>query len=123
MDIVSKLDKLAEIQAHQTIVNIDYEDKRKVILAKVQDDLDALDAEFTPMRENLSEQGATLESEIKADVLSSGGTVKGAHLMAVWSKGRVSWDTKQLDGLMLAFPQLAQCRKEGDPSVSIRKSG
>ncbi len=41
--------------------------------------------------------------------------------MAVWSKGRETWDTKSLDGYALAHPEIASLRKVGDPSVSIRK--
>ncbi|CAK0771531.1 hypothetical protein CCP3SC15_4350001 [Gammaproteobacteria bacterium] len=41
--------------------------------------------------------------------------------MAVYTKGRVSWDSKKLDGMMILVPELASARKEGEPSVSIRK--
>lgn len=74
-----------------------------------------------PPLQDLATAIAEQEAAVKAAVLTHGASVKGAHLQAVWSKGRVSWDTKKLDGLMIAVPQLAQCRSEGAPSVSIRK--
>lgn len=123
MNTIEKLDKLAEIYAHQTIVNMNYEDQRKAILATVQDKLNDLDTEFEPMKSDLVERAGVLEAEIKAEVLTGGATIKGANVMAVWSKPRITWDTKQLDGLMIVIPQLAQARKEGEPSVSIRKIG
>jgi hypothetical protein len=54
-------------------------------------------------------------------VIAHGASVKAKFLHAVFTKGRVSWDTKMLDGLALAFPRLNEARKEGDPSVSLRK--
>lgn len=121
MNTIEKLDQLGDIQAHQTLLNSDYETKRKEIMQSVQAEIDALDAEYDPMKANLAEQYAKLEAEIKADVLAGGSTVKGKYLQAVWTKGRVSWDTGMLDGLMIAIPQLAQAKKEGSPSVSMRK--
>jgi hypothetical protein len=58
---------------------------------------------------------------VKEQVLTKGSTAKGKYLMAVWSKGRVSWDSKTLDGLALILPQITTARKEGEPSVSFRK--
>jgi hypothetical protein len=55
-------------------------------------------------------------------VLKNGATVRGSYLMAVWSKGRVSWDDKGLSNYAQAHPDLLQYRKQGDPSISIRKS-
>jgi hypothetical protein len=62
----------------------------------------------------------SLTEEIKADVLAAGQSVTGAHLQAVWVKGRVSWDTRRLDGYAAAHPEITAFRKIGEPTVSIR---
>lgn len=62
-----------------------------------------------------------LEAEIKKDVLTAGETIKSDHLMAVWNKGRVTWDGKLLDGMAKLIPQLETARKVGEPTVSIRE--
>ena len=49
-------------------------------------------------------------------------SVKGARLMAVWNKGRVSWDGKKLDGMRALIPQLNEARKVADPTVTIREA-
>ena len=132
MNTVEKLEALAEIDAQKTIIAIDQEAKRNEIMAPVQAQIDALmatvngqladlEAEYAPKVQALSDNYAKVEAEVRAEVLAGGATVKGSHLMAVWSKGRVTWDTKILDGLMIAVPQLALARKEGDPSVLLRK--
>lgn len=123
MDIISKLDKLADYQAQAEVIRIDYEEKRLAILKSVQAELDALDAEYDPMKDIVAENITDLEAEIKADVLAHGETVKGSHMMAVYVNGRVSWDTKKLDGMMSLIPQLADARKQGDPNVTLRKIG
>jgi len=64
---------------------------------------------------------AHLRSLIREGVLEIGETVKGQFIMAVWNKGRTSWDTKALNGYAAAHPSLDNLRKEGKPTVTIRK--
>jgi hypothetical protein len=63
---------------------------------------------------------ATLRQEIETATLALGETVRGAELMAVWSKPRVAWDGKILDGFAFAHPELLAARHVGQPSVIIR---
>ena len=121
MTIEQKLAQLDEFHAQAEVLRIDYEAKRKAILATVQAELDALDAEYSPMKDAVSENITRLEGEIKTDVIQHGATVKGERFMAVYVNGRVSWDTKKLDGMMSLIPQIAEARKQGEPSVTIRK--
>jgi len=121
MTIEQKLAQLDEFHAQAEVLRIDYEAKRKAILATVQAELDALDAEYSPMKDAVSENITRLEGEIKTDVIQHGATVKGERFMAVYVNGRISWDTKKLDGMMSLIPQIAEARKQGEPSVTIRK--
>ena len=121
MSIEQKLAQLDEFHAQAEVLRIDYDEKRKAILATVQAELDALDAEYSPMKDAVLENITRLEGEIKTDVIQHGETVKGARFTAVYVKGRVTWDTKKLDGMMSLIPQLADARKQGEPSAQIRK--
>ena len=67
-----------------------------------QEKLAEIDAEFDPKAEQISQQKSMLEADIKAEVLQAGQTVKGTFHSFVWSKPRVSWDTKALDGYAAA---------------------
>lgn len=118
--ITRKLDELSEVRAAADITRLDCEVKRREILAKVQGELDALDTEFAPMLEAANMRVAELEADIKARVLEFGSSVKSIVLHAIYSKGRVTWDTKALDGYTAGHPEIGAFRKEGDPSVSIR---
>lgn len=94
-------------------------DLRKQILSKVQDELDALDKEFDTSA--LAEQANALKAEIEKGVLELAHSVKVDNVgQAVYNKGRVTWETKGLEGLMVAVPQLAGFRKVGDPYITFR---
>lgn len=142
MTTIEKLQRLSEIQSflesYESAKETDKSNLEKQqqelidsvltpeILAKVQE----IKAEFAPKFEALENDAAYLEKkqeadalteEIKSETIAAGETVKGSLLMAVYSKGRVSWDTKALDGYCVAHPEVEQFRKVGEPSVSIRK--
>ena len=121
MTIQEMLDKLSELQASRTVVNLQKQELIDAVLtAEIKAKLDEIEAEFSPTFEAIDAGISALESEVKAAVIQAGATVKGAHLQAVYTKGRVSWDTKGLDGYLVAHPEMAAFRKEGAPSVTIR---
>ena len=121
MNVTDKLNKLSDMQAAMDFIRLHYQELRDLILTpEIRAALAEIDAEERTASEAASAGIATLADEIKAEVVASGATVKGSFLQAVWSKGRVSWDTKSLDGYAAAHPEIAQFRKEGAPSVSIR---
>jgi phage host-nuclease inhibitor protein Gam len=116
------LEGLTEMYAQRDLLMLDR--KRAETAAMPQEVIDALAdiaTEYAPKESAVSEKIAELEEAIKGEVIKTGVTVKGGSLQAVYSKPRVTWETKGLDGLLVAFPQLAQFRKVGAPSVSIRK--
>jgi hypothetical protein len=123
MTITEMLNQLAEMRATVDFYRMTWEQRRNEILVPVKTQLIELDAEFEPMVETAQERIAEMEAQVKQAVLQHGASVKGNHLQAVWMKGRTSWDTRKLDGLMIALPQLKECRSEGTPSVSIRTVG
>ena len=122
MTVVEMLDRLADMQAQIGVLQAHFDQLRdEIIPSEVQMQLIELDAERQTALESIQGGIASLETEIRSGVLETGISVKGAKLHAIWSKGRVSWDTKSLDGYVIAHPELTAFRKEGDPSVSIRK--
>jgi phage host-nuclease inhibitor protein Gam len=118
------LDTLAEYQAQRDVMELEAQSLKDTILTpEIKAQLAAIDAEFADKSAAVDANIAALTEQIKAAVVAGGATVKGAHLQAVYTKGRVSWDSKILDGLAMVIPQIAEARKVGDPSVSIRKVG
>ena len=122
MDITQKLDQLAEYMSQRDAIGIRKQELIDSILPpEIKAKLAEIDVEFMAQSAAVFENIETLTAEIKSDILTFGASAKGAHLQAVWNKGRVSWDTKALDAVVALHPELAQFRKEGEPSVTIRK--
>ncbi len=118
MNATTLLEKLTELYAKRDILSLD---KKAAIPTEIQAVLDEIEAEFSPKQELINEEISKLEAAVKSAVLETGETAKGGSLQAVFAKGRVSWDTKALDGYAKANPAIAEYRKQGEPSVSIRK--
>ena len=122
MTIQGMLDTLSEYQARRILLEQARQQMRDaVITPEIQAQLQEIEDEMAPQLAAIDEVIASQEASIKAEVITTGASVKGAHLQAVYTKGRVSWDTKIIEGLAVVFPDLEKARKIGDPSVSIRK--
>jgi len=120
MDTREKLDKIAELQYAQSKREQEKQALIDSILTQeIKDKITEIETEFAK-NDNITDTINLLTNEVKQEVAALGETVKGASLMAVYSKPRVSWDTKALDGYIVSHPELKQFRKEGAPSVSIR---
>lgn len=123
MNTQEKLNRLYELKTAMTET-----EKRKqaeidtILTPEILAQVEEIRKKWADTTESMTAEIAELEAEIKADVLSCGETVKGARLMAVWNKGRVSWDGKKLDGMRALIPQLDTARKVADPTVTIREA-
>lgn len=116
------LENLTELYAQRDLLSIDRKRAEEAAIPKeVQEKLADIRGEFDPKENAVADKIAELETQIKAEVLTAGISCKGGSLNAVYMKGRITWDTKGLEGLMIAVPQLGQFRKTGEPSVTIRK--
>jgi hypothetical protein len=118
--IIAKLNELSDVQSALAIARLDYEAKRAEILRTVQAELDALTAEYQPLIDVSEERITALSREIKQEVTRHGASVKGAHLHAVYARGRVTWDTRGLDRYAVEHPEVMHFRKQGQPTVSLR---
>lgn len=119
---MKELQVLSELYAQRDLLNSEIETKRAEILRAVQAELDALDEETTPMVEAVSEKIIIAEEVAKQGVLKQAESVKGFGLHLVYTQGRVTWETKILDGMAALFPEINKARKVGSASVSIRRA-
>jgi outer membrane murein-binding lipoprotein Lpp len=102
-------------------IDADLQSKVADVYAQVEARKHEITIEFSGQVEAANENIAELTEEIKAAVVQCGKAVKGQWLQAVYVKGRTSWNTDMLEGLIVVFPELEKARKVGEPSVSIRK--
>jgi len=120
MNTQEKLDKIADLKSAQSLRESEKQALiDQVLTPEIKTKIAEIEAEFAAS-DNITDTINLLTEEVKSEVAQLGETVKGKFLMAVYSKPRVSWDTKALDGYIVSHPELTQFRKEGAPSVSIR---
>jgi len=120
--IQKKLDRMADLQSKIDVINIDFDELRDSILTpELRVQLREIEEERVTSLESLDLGLQRLRDEISKDVLKYGESVKGKYLHAVRVNGRVSWDSKALDGFAQAHPEIRAFRKQGDPSVTFRK--
>ncbi len=115
MSIEMKLGQLRELDDHLDVIKMDKEVAIETVLTEeIKAKLAAIDIEFDEISESIRSTVAGLETEIKTLVLEAGAsTKKGEGYGAIYIKGRVSWDTKALNGYAAAHPEIDQFRKVG----------
>lgn len=123
MNTQEKLNRLYELKTAMT----ETEERKQaeidtILTPEILAQVEEIRKKWADTTESMTAEIAELEAEIKADVLAGKETVKGNKLMAVWNKGRVSWDGKKLDGMRALIPQLDTARKVADPTVTIREA-
>lgn len=124
MNITEMLDQLADYRAAADALRLRKEEEISAVLSEAQKArLAEIDAEYAGMQERVSEQAAELEGKIKDEIIQGGQTARGTYLQAVFVKGRVTWDSSRLEGMMALIPQIKEARREGKPSVTIRVVG
>ena len=118
--VLQKLERLADLRAAADVARIDYESRRMEIMKKVQEELDAIDAEFKPALDAAETNAAALEAAIKNDVMLRGESLRGSTYQAIYTRGRISWDAAAMNDYARDHPEVLPFRKEGQPSVSLR---
>lgn len=111
-DTMGALVKLEELQ--ETLIE-------SVIPEEVKAKIEEIKAEFGDKKAALEATSSMLRDEIKNAVLLSGKTAKTDYLMAVYNKGRDTWDGKGLDGYAVAHPEIRAFKTTGSPTVVIRE--
>lgn len=122
-NVTEMLDQLSELRAAVDNLRLKKQELIDAAMpAEVKQALADIDTECQPMIEHLETQAVDLEGRITNLVLIAGESVRGAHLMAVYTKPRVTWDSAKLSGMAALIPGLEAARKVGSPSVSFRRS-
>lgn len=94
--------------------------RRDAILDRVRPQLEELDAEYADRLNIADADAAGLEAAARDAVLSFGASFRHAGVSAVYSRGRVSWDTPGLVRYAESHPELAEFRRMSAPIVSLR---
>jgi hypothetical protein len=95
--------------------------REKVVPPEVHQALKELDEEYHPMIEAAEKHLEQIKEEVVSEVLQSAATIKGSRWMAIWNKGKETWDGAKLRGYAMAHPEIMEARKVGAPTVSFRR--
>jgi hypothetical protein len=121
-DIAQKLNRLSKLYEQKQKYSREKQEIINGLLApEIKAKMDEVEDEFKQQEEILLKIIDSLETEIKADTAKFGATVKSSGFMAIWSKGRITWDTKGLTSFASSHPEVLEYRKEGKPIVSVRR--
>jgi FAD/FMN-containing dehydrogenase len=104
----------AEVQA-------EVEDKTKGIYTAIAQRRAEIEAEFSGKEEAVDDNIRKLTEEIKAEIVTLKKSVKGEHYHGIYVTGRITWNTDMMEGWRETFPFLEKARKEGAPSVTLRR--
>lgn len=115
--IILKLDTIAQLRKDAEIVEAQREEFLKEQLGH---EAYLKYCGYEVAKQAIQEAEKTIAEETKEMVLAIQETVKGAELQAVVNSGRVTWDSKGLEGYAVANPAVLHFRKVGEASVTIR---
>jgi len=119
--ITTKLEQLRDLQNTSTFLQRSQSDAiESIIPAEIQFAIDTIEQEYAAQAAELNRAIGELKSELTPLIVAIGATVKADGIQAIYSKPRVTWDTKALDGFAAAHPEIEKFRKIGNPSVSFR---
>src|SRR5262249_32283607 len=116
----TKFQELIDVRRYVEEIRQKMEAERAEVLTPVQAQLAAIETKYAQRIQEANEAIAELESEIKAEVLQLGQTVRMGDVQAIFYRGRVTWDSKGLSQYAQLNPEVQQFRKIGAPSVAIR---
>ena len=95
-------------------------DKRQLIMAKVQAELDALDAAESERLKALDGEFSRLQDVLRAAILARGASFRQGRVQAVFYPGRVTYDAKAMEAYAAAHPEVNEFKKVSKPFVQLR---
>jgi 5-methylcytosine-specific restriction endonuclease McrA len=118
--IIDELNELDELESQLQALEAKREERETQILTpEIQEQLNAINEEFSNKTKPLSKSIMDLRKRIKDRVEQYGLKVKGNGLQAVFRKGSIRWDTKALDEYAKTHPEILQFRLVGKASATI----
>ncbi len=94
--------------------------RRLDILAKVQPEIDALDAEMSGRLKPLEAEMARLETLLKDGVRAAGQSFRYKDIRVTYYRARITFDNTGLQAYSVSNPDILRFRKVGQPTAYIR---
>lgn len=120
MEAAGRVAELAEAKGRASALHAEHQQRRELVMEQVRAQLEAVDAEFGEQLRMADEEVGRLEDEVREAVRQAGQSVKQEGIHAIYMRGRVTWDSRELNRYAEMHPELLEFRRIGNPSVSIR---
>ena len=116
------LEQLFELREGIVEVNALWDEKEfSLIPEDLRKELESLKGQREISLATLLLNETSLTKKVKSLNVQHESSVKGEDLSAIFNKGRVTWDSKGLEGFMVAHPEIEAFRKVGKAYCTIRK--
>jgi hypothetical protein len=112
---------LEKIVNRKRELQVEVEAQTKDVYDQVARRRQEIEAEFSGKADDVDVNIKKLEAEIKAAVKEAGESVKGQYIHAVYVRGRITWNTDKMEAWRKDHPFLDDARKEGEPSITLRR--
>jgi uncharacterized protein YifE (UPF0438 family) len=120
MELADRLEQLQAARTAAVAVQDEYAERRAAIMEHVRPLLEALDAEFADRLQATGAEVSLLEAEAREAALAFGASFRHAGVHAVYTRPRITWDARGLTRYAETHPEVAEFRRVGEPSVSLR---
>lgn len=122
MTIQEKLDRLYILRSNAVDLQLEKDKSQSAIIPKeIRDNLNMLEEKYAGHFSTLKQEMQSLEESIRRDVIQQQENYKGASGMsALYMPGRITWDTRGLEGYSKAHPEVLELRRVGEPFVTIK---
>lgn len=111
---------LEAVRAEALAAQREYAFRRLDVMAAVQPQLDAIDAEMTPRLKQLAERMAAAELAVRQAVLAFGRSHYRGRVKATYYRPRVTFDNKGLQEYAVTHPEIERFKKVGNPTVALK---
>jgi uncharacterized protein YifE (UPF0438 family) len=118
--VVRTFQTLARARADRARAEEEYSAAREAVLARVREQLDAVDEQFAHRLAETTAAAAEAEQALRGLVAQVGRSITLAGIKATYASPRVTWDTPGLDAYARDHPEVRAFRKVGKPTVALR---
>ncbi|MFL5328857.1 MAG: DUF413 domain-containing protein [Gemmataceae bacterium] len=120
MELAGRFEELQAARAANALVREECDKRREAVMAQVKSQLDALNAEYAERLRYTGDEVSRLEAAAREGAIAFGASFRHAGIRAMFLRPRITWDNKGMMRYMESHPEVAEYRKVGKPSVSLR---
>lgn len=124
METTKKLETLAQLYDEAKKREAEKQALIQSLLApEVKQAIADIEEEFAGNLASLLNLIAGLETEVKAETVEAGETIRGGGLTVVFNRGKVSWETKMIEEYLAKHPKspVAKARRQGKAYASLNR--